>query len=134
MANLASIEHSQVIAHPPARVWQALTDPALHAKWWAAGDVRPEVGHEFTLDMGEWGKQRCTVLAAEPERLFSYTFAPDTLNSVITWRLAPEGAGTRLSLEHSGLDLDTPMGKRAYEGMGRGWPHVVGRIEPALGS
>lgn len=23
----------------------------LHAKWWAAGDVRPVVGHEFTLDM-----------------------------------------------------------------------------------
>ena len=38
--------------HPPAAVWRALTDPALHARWWAAGDVRPVVGHRFTLDMG----------------------------------------------------------------------------------
>ena len=72
------------------------------------------------------------MLAVEPERLFAYSFAPDTLNSVITWRLEPEGEGTRLSFEHSGFDLDTPMGTRAFEGMGEGWPNVIARIEPAL--
>jgi uncharacterized protein YndB with AHSA1/START domain len=37
--------------HPyrPSAVWKALTDPALHARWWAAGDVRPGVGHRFDL-------------------------------------------------------------------------------------
>ena len=132
MAEPGVIRQTRHIPEPPSRVWEALTDPALHAKWWAAGDVRPEVGHRFTMDMGAWGQQQCEVLAVEPERLFAYSFAPDTLNSVITWRLEPEGEGTRLSLEHAGFDLDTPPGKRAFEGMGEGWPNVIARIEPAL--
>ena len=126
------IHVSEFIAHPPARVWAALTDPALHAKWWAAGDVRPVVGHRFTLDMGEWGQQPCEVLAVEPERLLAYSFAPGTLNSTLTWRLEPEGNGTRLTLEHSGFDLDSPLGKTAFSGMSPGWPRVLKRIGPAL--
>jgi len=126
------IRLSVFIPHRPAKVWQALTDPRIHAKWWAAGDVRAEVGHRFTLDMGPWGQQPCEVLAVEPERLLSYSFAPGTLNTTITWRLEPEQAGTRLHLEHSGFDLDSPLGKMAFEGMGKGWPGVVGRMAGAI--
>lgn len=127
-----AIRCDQFIAHPPAAVWKALTDPDLHARWWAAGDVRPVVGHRFTLDMGAWGKQPCEVLAVEPERLLRYSFAPGSLGTTITWQLHPEGSGTRLFLEHVGFDLDSPLGKAALEGMGRGWPNVLRRIEPAL--
>jgi uncharacterized protein YndB with AHSA1/START domain len=131
-ADLAAIACDQFIAHPPAAVWRALTDPELHARWWAAGDVKAEVGHRFTLDMGSWGQQKCEVLAVEPERLLRYSFAPGTLDSTITWRLEAEGTGTRLFLEHSGLDLDSPLGRQAHEGMGRGWPGVLGRIQGVL--
>ncbi|NUR49527.1 MAG: SRPBCC domain-containing protein, partial [Hamadaea sp.] len=30
--------------------------------------------------------------------------------------------------------LDSPLGRQAYEGMGRGWPKVIARIAPALAS
>jgi uncharacterized protein YndB with AHSA1/START domain len=126
------IQLSQFIDHPPAKVWLALTDPALHAKWWAAGDVKAVVGHRFTLDMGPWGKQPCEVVAVEQERLLSYTFAPGTLDTTITWQLVPEGAGTRLSLTQAGFDLDSPMGRAAFEGMGGGWPKLLERIGRAL--
>jgi uncharacterized protein YndB with AHSA1/START domain len=126
------IHCDQYLTQPPAAVWRALTDPEQHARWWAAGDVRAEVGHRFTLDMGPWGEQPCEVLAVEPERLLRYSFAPGTLDSVITWRLEPEGHGTRLFLEHSGLDLDSPLGRAAYDGMGQGWPHVLGRLAKVL--
>jgi uncharacterized protein YndB with AHSA1/START domain len=126
------IQLTQFIEHPPAKVWEALTDPTLHAKWWAAGDVRPVVGHHFTLDMGPWGQQPCEVLAVEPERLLAYSFAPGTLNTTLTWRLEPEGDGTRLWLEHRGFDLDSPLGKTAFQGMEAGWPNVLARIAPAL--
>lgn len=126
------IQLVQFIEHPPAKVWEALTNPDLHAKWWAAGDVRPIVGHRFTLDMGPWGQQPCEVIAVEPEKLLSYSFAPGTLNTTITWKLQPEGAGTRLSLEHKGFDLDSPIGKAAFSGMGNGWPLVLSRIAPVL--
>ncbi|MBZ0211439.1 MAG: SRPBCC domain-containing protein [Hyphomicrobium sp.] len=65
--NVIELEHRY--AHPPAAVWKALTTPELHALWWAAGDVRPIVGHKFELDMGRWDKQPCDVLAVEPEGL-----------------------------------------------------------------
>lgn len=126
------IQLTQFIPHPPAEIWAALTDPVLHAKWWAAGDVRPVVGHRFTLDMGQWGQQPCEVLAVEHEKLLSYSFAPGTLNTTITWRLQTEGEGTRLSLEHRGFDLNSPIGKSAFEGMGGGWQKVLTRIEAVL--
>lgn len=127
------IQLDHFYAHPPAAVWRALTDPQLHARWWAAGDVRPVVGHRFELDMGPWGKQPCEVLAVEPERLFRYRFAVRTLDTIITWRLAAEGSGTRLTLTHEGFNLDSPMSRRAFEGMKPGWPAVLARLESVLG-
>ncbi|WSY97044.1 SRPBCC domain-containing protein [Streptomyces sp. NBC_00873] len=52
--------------------------------------------------------------------------------TTVTWRLHPEGTGTRLFLEHAGLDVDSPLGRAAFHGMGDGWPDVLLRIEPAL--
>ncbi|MEO3752142.1 SRPBCC domain-containing protein [Streptomyces sp. B6B3] len=126
------IRCDQFIPHPPAAVWRALTEPDPHARWWAAGDVRPVVGHRFTLDMGSWGDQQCEVLAVEPGRLLRYSFAPGSLDSTITWRLEAERTGTRLFLEHAGFDLDSPLGRAAYEGMGRGWPGALRRVDHAL--
>ncbi|HET7538836.1 MAG TPA: SRPBCC domain-containing protein [Polyangiaceae bacterium] len=129
-ANVIQIDH--VYSFPPSRVWAALTDPVLHARWWAAGDVRPVVGHRFELDMGKWGKQACEVLEVEPERLLKYRFAAGTLNTVITWQLLPEGAGTRLTLKHEGFNLDTPMGRAALEGMAPGWPRILAKLQSVL--
>jgi uncharacterized protein YndB with AHSA1/START domain len=126
------IQIDQFYAHAPEKVWKALTDPAMHARWWAAGDVRPVVGHRFELDMGRWGKQVCEVLAVEHERLLKYRFAADTLDTIITWQLVPEGSGTRLKLTHEGFNLDSPLGRQALEGMKAGWPKVLGKLETVL--
>jgi uncharacterized protein YndB with AHSA1/START domain len=128
----AMIQLDHYYAHPPSAVWRALTDPALHARWWAAGDVRAVVGHRFDLDMGAWGKQPCEVVAVEHERLLAYRFAIGTLDTSITWRLLPEGAGTRLVLKHEGFDLDSPLARHALEGMKPGWPKVLARLDTVL--
>ena len=133
MTELQTIQLDHVYPFPPSRVWQALTNPQLHARWWAAGDVRPIVGHRFDLDMGKWGKQACEVLEVEHERLLKYRFAAGTLDTIITWRLLPEGTGTRLSLTHEGFNLSTPMGRQALEGMAPGWPRVLARLQTVLG-
>lgn len=39
---------------------------------------------------------------------------------------------TRLDLEHSGFDLESPMGRQAHRGTGDGWPAVLDRIDGAL--
>ncbi|MFF8602110.1 SRPBCC domain-containing protein [Streptomyces sp. NPDC015232] len=127
-----TIALARFLPHPPAAVWAALTDPALHARWWAAGDVKPVVGHRFTLDMGNWGLQPCEVTEADPERLLAYRFAEGTLDTTVTWRLVPEGRGTRLFLTHAGFDLDSPLGRQALDGMGEGWPHVLDGLAALL--
>jgi uncharacterized protein YndB with AHSA1/START domain len=132
MSEQAVITCDQFFAHPPQAVWRALTEPDLLARWWVPGDIEPTVGHRFTLDMGKWGPQPCQILAVEPGKLLVYSFAEGQLDSTITWRLEPEGTGTRLFLEHAGLDLGTPMGRMAFEGMGAGWPGVVKQIDVAL--
>jgi len=132
MKNAGVIELEHVYAHPPEKLWRALTTPELHAKWWAAGDVRPVVGHRFDLDMGHWGKQPCEVVAVEPQRLLSYRFATGSLDTTLTWRLTPEGSGTRLTLTHQGFDLDSPMGRQALEGMRKGWPGILERLARLL--
>jgi uncharacterized protein YndB with AHSA1/START domain len=124
------VEH--YYAHPPATVWKALTDPVLHARWWAAGDVKAVVGHKFELDMGQWGKQPCEVLQVEHEKLLKYRFAAGSLDTIVTWELVLEGPGTRLTLTHEGFNLDSPMGRRAFEGMKPGWPHVLARLAAVL--
>ncbi|MFD4377016.1 SRPBCC domain-containing protein [Streptomyces sp. NPDC058486] len=133
MTEKNTITCEKFLPRPPAAVWQALTDPELHARWWAAGDIKPVVGHRFTLYMGNFGSQPCVVTKAEDQYLLAYRFAESTLDTIITWTLRPEGDGTRLVLTHAGFDLDSPMGRQAYEGMGEGWPHVLNRLDTVLG-
>ncbi|RZL80563.1 MAG: SRPBCC domain-containing protein [Rhodococcus sp. (in: high G+C Gram-positive bacteria)] len=116
------ISVDQFIAAPPATVWRALTEPELLARWWAAGDIAATVGHKFHLDMPGWGSVPCEVVEVEPERRLVYTF---TENWTLTWNVVPEGAGTRLFLEHSGFDLDDKRSRDAFERMGPGWRDTV---------
>lgn len=118
MTDTATITVDQFIAAPPAKVWRGITDPEMHARWWAPGDIAAVVGHRFHLEMPGFGSIPCEVVAVEPEELFVYTFNGDW---TLTWRLVPEGKGTRLLLEHSGFCLDDKRGRDAFERMGPGW-------------
>lgn len=114
----ATISVDQFIAAPPAKVWRALTEPELHARWWAPGDIAATVGHRFHLQMPGFGSVPCEVTEVEPDRRFVYTL---NRGWTLTWRLVPEGAGTRLLLDHSGFDLDDTKSRDAFDRMGPGW-------------
>ncbi len=81
--------------------------------------------------MPGWGNVPCTVLeVVEPERL-SYTFGEWAL----TWRLVPEGTGTRLFLDHTGFDLDNPQHRFAFDQMGPGWSdHILPALSELVGA
>ena len=117
----ATLRVERLFTQAPGRVWRALTQPELLARWWVAGDIAATVGHRFTLDMGRWGPVACQVIEVEPERRLAFTFGAWTL----TFTLLAEGHGTRLILEQSGIDLNTPQGRFAFENMERGWREEV---------
>lgn len=132
MSDADVIHAEHFYAHPPSAVWTALTTPELLARWWVAGNIRPVVGHRFILDMGAWGKQPCEIITVESERLLRFRFASGALDTIISWELVPENAGTRLKLTHEGFNLDSPMGRAALEGMKPGWPKVLARLDTVL--
>src|SRR6476659_8269839 len=98
-----TIMADQFISAAPEKVWEALTTPELHAQWWAPGDIAGVVGHRFHLDMPGRGPILCEVAEVREPELFVFTFNGTW---TISWRLVPEGKGTRLFLEHSGFDLE----------------------------
>ncbi|MEB3971057.1 SRPBCC domain-containing protein [Mycobacterium ulcerans] len=112
----------QFVAAPPEKVWRLLTEPDLLRRWWAEGEVAAVVGHRFELDMPGFGKQPCKVLEVDPPRRFVYTF---TAAWTLAWTLEPEGAGTRVFLEHSGFDRNDKRMADAFLRMGPGWRDVV---------
>ncbi len=110
---------------PPERVWRALTEPALLAAWLMPNDMRPEVGHRFTLKAppgDDGGDIRCEVQAVEPHRLLRFTWRSDErahdsaggpLESTVTVVLARiASGGTHLRLVHSGLSVSGCLSSR----------------------
>ncbi len=122
-------------AHPPEKVWRALTQSHLIAEWLMENDFLPEVGHPFQL-RGTWGGTiDCKVLALEPHKslTYSWTFAADHplyhLESIVTFTLEPTATGTRLRVEQSGF---RPEQKQAYGGARAGWTQFLGRLDELL--
>jgi uncharacterized protein YndB with AHSA1/START domain len=138
-----TIRVDEFLPHPPAAVWRALTEPDLIARWLMPNDFRLEVGHTFVFhgtpvpQAGFGGTGHSEVLAFEPERMLkiSWCAAPTDLSgldSTVTFTLHPEGAGTRLFLEHDGFDPGDSYQVYARRFMGGGWPGVARAIAAAI--
>ncbi|HEY7664474.1 MAG TPA: SRPBCC domain-containing protein [Xanthobacteraceae bacterium] len=123
-----SVVVERELPFPPERIWRALTQPHLIEEWLMNNDFKPVVDHRFQL-RADWGAVECRVLAVEPNRTLSYTWAAYGLESVVTWTLTPTGAGTRLRMEQSGFRMDQ---QQAYQGAQGGWPRFFAALEQVL--
>jgi uncharacterized protein YndB with AHSA1/START domain len=67
-----------------------------------------------------------------PSRLaFSWSAGGPVVDTRVSFRLEPDGEGTRLFFEHSGFDLDHPWGEQAFKGAEFGWAKMLGQL-PAV--
>jgi len=126
--DLSAIRLDQFVPHPPAKVWRALTEPDLIARWLMPNDFRPEVGHRFTFTtepkkaVGFDGIVYCEVLELEPGTLLKISWSDGKrADWTVTWRLEPEGKGTRLFLDHEGFDPGDELQQLSRRIMGGGW-------------
>ena len=99
MTSTATETHSVVvereIAHPPEKIWRALTEPHLIEEWLMKTDFQPVADRKFTL-RGDWGAVDCQVLKIQPVRTLSYSWAAHGLESVVTWTLVTLMIATRI--------------------------------------
>lgn len=130
-----SVVIEREIAHPPEKLWRALTQPHLIEEWLMKSDFAPVVGHRFNLT-GEWGGVLdCEVLALEPNRRLSYRWdfkhedPAFDLRSVVTFTLTPTGDGTHLRMEQSGFRPDQ---KQANAGAFAGWRKFLANLDDLL--
>jgi uncharacterized protein YndB with AHSA1/START domain len=104
----------ELLPYPKGRVWRALTDPDLIARWLMPNDFRLEVGYRFAIDSdpirqcGLGGTGHCEVLAFDEGQMLRIAWAAANenmsgLDSTVTFTVAPEGTGTRLLIEHDGF-------------------------------
>jgi uncharacterized protein YndB with AHSA1/START domain len=115
-------------AHPPEKIWRALTQPHLIEAWLMKNDFVPALNHRFKLS-ADWGSVDCEVLEIEPNRSLSYTWAAMGLDSVVTWTLTPAGAGTHLKVEQTGFQ---PGQDAAYNGAKYGWNKFTTALDEVL--
>ena len=123
-----SVVVEREISFPPEKIWRALTQPHLIEAWLMKNDFKPVVDHRFNL-RADWGAVDCQVLAVEPNKTLSYTWAAMGLESVVVWTLTPTSAGTRLRMEQSGFRPDQ---QQAYQGAQHGWPRFFANLEQVL--
>ena len=123
------------LAHPPEKVWRALTDPALLAEWLLpAIDFRLEPGAAFTFKTQPYpgwdGTVNCQFLEIEANRKLRYTWTVPFLDTVVTFTLTPTPSGTRLTLVQSGFKPDQ---KQNWGGARYGWKMMGAKLEDLLG-
>jgi len=125
------------VAHPPAKVWAALTTAEGLAAWF---------GNEATIDLRpggaarmRWAEEGFTaemrVERVEEPAVFGFTWPvyglpeDDQRRTYVEFTLEPAGAGTRLTVVESGFaQLPEEAHRKAYDGNTEGWAKELGEL------
>jgi uncharacterized protein YndB with AHSA1/START domain len=118
------------MAHPPEKIWRALTEGSLIKEWLLENDFEPTVGHKFRFranPVKNWdGVIECEVLVVEPHKKLSYSWGSLGTGSTVVWTLVATNGGTLLRMEQSGFESDQGAN---YKGANYGWQKFMGNME-----
>jgi len=141
------------VAAPPARVFEAISDPKQTAQWWGQKglyhltETRADVrvgGKWLSAGIGRDGKPFSVegeYLEVDPPHLLVHTWIPsyqDVGKTIVRWELEPRdvhglqhsgpsrvGTGTLVKVRHSGFAGNV----EAAKGHGDGWKRVLGWVQ-----
>jgi uncharacterized protein YndB with AHSA1/START domain len=130
------IERTVEIAHPPDKVWAALTTAEGLAAWFgdeAAIDLRP--GGSAWMKWGGGYSADMRVERVEEPTVFGFTWhifglpGDDPRRTYVEFTLEPVGTGTRLTVVESGFaQLPDDAHHTAYDGNAEGWAKELGEL------
>ena len=123
------IERTVEVAHPPEKVWAALTTAEGLGAWFgneATIDLRPGGSARMRWASGFTAKMR--VERVEEPLVFGFTWQiyglpeGDPRRTYVEFTLEPAGPGTRLRVVESGFaQLPEDAHHKAYDGNTEGW-------------
>ena len=117
---------------PVARVWKALTDADEMRVWYFdLKEFKPEVGFEFEFTVEREGTKYhhlCKITEVIPQKKIAYTwrYAGEEGNSLVTFELFTDGGKTRLKLTHDGLETFPKLPAYAKTNFEKGWTEIIG--------
>ena len=131
-----TIQREILIPQPREQVWRALSDSTALAEWMFPNDFAPRVGHHFTFQVPPRPKVgfdglvvRCEVLECEPPSRLAFSWsAGGLIGTRVSFRLEPDGEGTRVLFEHSGFDVSQPWVEQALRGAEFGWAKMLKQL------
>ena len=134
------IERTVEIAHPPDKVWAALTTAEGLGTWFgneAAIDLRPGGSAWMKWSGGHTADLR--VERVEEPTVFGFTWhifglpKDDPRRTYVEFTLEPVGAGTRLTVVETGFaQLADDAHHTAYDGNTDGWAKELGELADYL--
>jgi uncharacterized protein YndB with AHSA1/START domain len=134
------IERTVQVAHPPQKVWAALTTAEGLAAWFgeeAEIDLRP--GGAARMRWASGAAVQMRVERVEEPAVFGFTWQifglpeDDPRRTYVEFTLEPSGAGTRLTVVESGFAQLPPQAyHQAYDGNTEGWARELGELTAYL--
>jgi uncharacterized protein YndB with AHSA1/START domain len=134
------IERTVELAHPPGKVWAALTTPEGLASWFgdkAGIDLRP--GGEAWMSWTGGFTVQMRVERVEEPTVFGFTWQifglpdDDPRRTYVEFTLEPAGQGTRLTVVESGFaQLPEDAFRKAFDGNSEGWMKELGELADYL--
>ncbi len=130
------IERTVEIAHPPAKVWAALTTAEGLGAWFGnevSIDLRPGGSARMSWTDGPTAEMR--VERVEEPTVFGFTWQiyglpeDDPRRTYVEFTLEPAGTGTRLTVVESGFaQLPDDVYRKSYDGNTEGWAKELGEL------
>ncbi|WP_378741904.1 SRPBCC domain-containing protein [Nocardia brasiliensis] len=124
------------LAHPPAKVWAAITTAEGLGSWFgntATIDLRPGGAAQMKFDGGHTADMR--VERVEEPSVFGFTWhinglpEDDPRRTYVEFTLEPVGAGTRLTVVEAGFaQLPDDAHRIAFGGNTDGWRSELGEL------
>jgi len=114
------------------KLWTALTDSSMLAKWIAENDFQPVVGHRFQFrhQPNEYwdGIVNCEVLVVDEPNQLSFTWVVGEERHTVTLTIQDLGNGkVNLHLEQTGM-----TNKQALAGAKYGWKAWIDKLVQVL--
>jgi len=130
------IERTIDLAHPPQKVWAAITTAEGLGTWFgnkATIDLQPGGAAQLSWDDGP--SETLRVERVEEPRVFGFTWQihglpeGDPRRTYVEFTLEPVGAGTRLTVVESGFaQLSDDAYRTAFDGNTDGWGRELAEL------
>jgi len=131
------IERTLQLAHPPQRVWAALTTAEGLGTWFGnRAEIDLRLGGQAKLSWDSGDTATLTIERLEPPHVFGYTWPVhglpdgDPRRTYVEFTLEPAGTGTTLTMVESGFAQlpDAGVHDVAFSGNTEGWTAELGEL------